>query len=262
MQTALCTLDNVNYSAIDFNQTVNFTTIRRHLVCSACGRTAGYRSQGRDGRIACFRATHVDGCEQARMSIAHLTEQPTVVNRRIIVDFNYGFATTRASTQTAGGADTAGTQGDQQAGGNTGVNTSTRRLRPLLSELIGNEDFLRETLTIEVPGQGNYPVAEFFVNFASVTDDHVGTYHGYWGLIPAIWVKENSLYFNSGGPDSMSVLLDAQFDEDFIQRYNIDDLNEIAGSQMLVFGQLKRSRNGKKIVQITDLNDFTLRLAR
>ena len=264
MIRALCTLDGVTYNAVDFNQTVNFSTLRRRMVCIECGGPAYYRSQGSDDRAACFVGNpHADGCSRATVMYAvSPTERAAVENRRIVVNFDFGGQHTGTVIRPTGGVAAIGTQEDQNTSCAPTRNIASRSLRSLLSELIGNEDFTSSAVTIEIPGRGEYAVANLFVSFANATADHIGGFHGFWGRIVDADTQDNTLYFNSGDQEAVSVLLDQQFHNETADRYGTENLNDFRGAYMLVFGELSLSRRGKKYVQITDQNYFTLRLNR
>lgn len=213
MIRALCTLDGATYNAVDFNQTVNFNTLRRHLVCTECGGPAYYRSQGSDDRAACFVGNpHADGCSRATVVYAvSPAERATVENRRIVVNFDFGGQHTGTVIRPTRGVAANGTQEDQNTSGATTRNTVTRGLRSLLSDLIGNEDFTSSAVRIVVPGRRDYAVSDLFVNFVDITDDHIGCFQGFWGRIVNADTRGDTLYFNSGDREAVSVLLDQQY---------------------------------------------------
>jgi hypothetical protein len=86
-------------------------------------------------------------------------------------------------------------------------------------------------------------------------------FHGYWGQITAARKLGNSYWFNTGSLESVSILLDEMYFDEVARRFNIQDLEDLPGSYLLVFGRLMRSQNGKIYVQITDPSRFTMRLA-
>lgn len=265
MRTALCTLNNQIYVASDFHHPENYAN-RWHLVCTECNEPATYRRQGRDDRAACFFATHAEGCAQATLGYDRDPadtnhEAIAATGRRIIVDFNYGVAATgAAASPTDAGAET-GMERERSANGTGQRGYMVSRLSTLLNLLREGEEFSRSTETITIPGIGDFVIADFFVNFANVTDEHIDRYHGYWGRISYARTRENSRWFNTGGPGTMSVLLDARYFDETDQRFGIEHLDDLAGSYLLVFGELRRAvSNGKLLVQISDPNHFTLSL--
>lgn len=273
MNTARCTLNGQVYNAVDFNQGEDFHTHRHHLVCTACGFPAHYRRQGRDGRDACFVARpHADGCrlatpeyEGAQAVAGNVEDEIFTTGQRIIVNFNIGTTTVTTAAPPTGGAADRGGQRGRNNGGTTPRDVTSRKMSKLLRTLIDSEEFRRSPQIIEIPGQGNYVAADLFVNFSDVTDEHLETYHGYWGQITdaKVGYYSRTLWFNPGGEDDMSVLLDERYIGEVFQLFNIVAPSQIAGAHLLVFGKLKRAQiNGKRFVQITDPRLFTLRLPR
>jgi len=189
-------------------------------------------------------------------------ERAAAENRRIVVNFDFGGQHTGTVIRPTGGVAAIGMQENLQTGGATPRNTVSRGLRSLLSELIGNHDFTSSAVTIVVPGRGDYAVADLFVNFDDITDDHIGRYHGFWGVIVNANPHGTALYFNSGDQNAVSVQLDQHFFNDTASRYGTTNLTDFEGAYMLVFGQLSVSNSDKRLVKIADLNDFTLRQVR
>jgi len=271
MRTALCTLDNTIYGVDGFEQVLAFVDKRRSLVCTQCGGPAFYRRHGRDGREACFGGRpHVEGCDLAALEHdggiageSDVEDEVFTTGQRIVVDFNFGATATGLEAQPARGPADNGNQREHNLGGITPRNIANRRMSSILRALISSEQFRTSPRVITIVGQDDFISTDFFVNFADVTETHIGRYHGFWGMIPDARESGNTLWFNSGGPDNVSVLLDERFLNDTAQRFQVEGADDIAGAYLLVFGELKRSRRtDKKHVVITDPSRFTLKLAR
>lgn len=270
MRTALCTLDNIIYNAADFRQTANYIINRQHLVCTSCGTQARHRRQGRDGREACFFSVHAEGCNQA--TLVHVTGQAGddhesevfATGQRIVVDFGFGTSESGDESQPTAGTDAGnGYIGRNGGNGTAPRNFMYRRLSTLLRGLIDSDGYRNSTQTIEVLGRGEFAVPDFFLNFSDVTDDDIGSYHGFWGTIPHTNKRRDSLWLNTGRPGTMSVLLPESLMETVYQRYGIRNHMEIIGADILVLGELLAAlSNGKMFVQISDVNQFALRLSR
>lgn len=270
MRTALCTQDGVTYQAVVFNQAEGFLDKKRFLVCPQCQGPAFYRGSTRNGREACFGARpHAEGCILAAPEHDGTITEPGAgegeiftTGQRIVLDFNFGTPVADDGGQPIGATTATGDGGVPGGTGEAVREIMTRRMSSLLRSLMESEEFRGSTQVMEVAGEGEFTVADLFVNFADVTDDNIGRYHGFWGMVPdAQRDGSGTLWFNSGGQEDMSVLLDQRFIEEAYRRFHIDDAEDIAGAYILVLGELKRSRNGKKFVQITEPFRFTLRLA-
>lgn len=265
MRRALCTLDGQIYDAADFNQDADFVTKKSELVCTVCEGFAFYRSVTRNGRAACFGAYHEADClfatgrnNNTGDGNGRVEDDLLTTGQRIIVNFNTGATT--AGTNAAQADAVAGPehQRGNNIGGTTPRTVTYRTKRKLLQALIESEDFRRSLQTIEVPGQAATTVANLFAKFTDVTEVHIGTYHGYWGIITGIERRGNTLWFNTGARETVSIFLDSRFRNEFMQRYPLADLDDLTGSHMLVFGVVTISRGGKLFIEIPDLNHFTL----
>jgi hypothetical protein len=268
MRRARCTLDNITYTAIDFYHVDNFETKRQNLVCTECSGRAIYRRAGRDGRVPCFVGRpHTEGCQYVTIELEGNPEgqggaedEILTTGQRIVVNFNQGTAAVTTETQPTGGNANAGAHRRHNGGGTVQRPVTNRCLGRILCSLIESEEFRRSTQPIVVVGQ-EYRVGDLFVNFAEVTADHVGRYKGFWGVITGFEIDDNnSLWLNSGAYADMSILLDERHAEFFSERYDIETINDLFGAYVLVFGELRRSRNNKKYVEVTDLCYLALRL--
>lgn len=269
MNIAQCTLDNTIYAANDFSAVADFANKKRYLICTECGGPAFYRGPTRNGREACFGARpHTEDCTLATLDNEGTPNgqdagEVLTTGQRIVVDFNHGTPTGTVVEQPLGRPLVAGAVRCRIDGGATTREIISRRMSSLLRSLIESDDFRTSQQIIEITGQGEHSIADLFVSFSDITDAHVGTYHGYWGMIPDARIGMNgTLWFNSGGREDISILLAQAHLGAAYQRFHIDDEEDIAGSYILVFGELNLSTRGKKYVQVTESSRFVLRLAR
>jgi len=166
------------------------------------------------------------------------------IGQRIVVDFNIGATAVGLEEQPIPRS------------------AESRTMSTLLQDLMSNA-FSRSLHVIEIAGQDDNVSANFFVNFADVTERHIGQYHGFWGMISEINSEGPSLLFSSCGNDGVSVYLDLRYYDEIYQRFNFATIDQETDVHMLVFGELKRAgSNDKKHVKITDPSRFTLNLAR
>jgi hypothetical protein len=247
MNTAICTIDNQVYQSHTFSEIVDFETKKHRLVCPSCRGKAFFRGATRNGKVACFGARHIlDQCTLFDQN--HPQQQAPVV------------PTTEHETQVQVGGLLPEIDTDELQ--LLIMRPMPYRISEVLTLLEGDELFCGEDNNVEVPDHGNSTIRDLFVNLADVTDGHIGQYHGYWGKVQYTQPDRNeTLWFNTGR-DFPSVLLDRQYRDDVFLRFNIGQLNDIVDAHILVFGVMNVSAAGKKYVQITDPNRFTLRMAR
>ncbi len=236
MKKAICTINNRTYEAVNFEEAEHFELIKAAMICPQCSQQAFYRRVTKNGREACFGASHTEGCTLANNhdDLQDVGNEVNATGQRIVVNFGNAIVT-----------DT----------------NQTMDLNTLLQSLMESEEFISSGAIIEVPGRGEYVASELFVKFSDITDEHLGSYCGFWGNIKYAKVTGNTMWLNSGGPDDACANLDKSYFDTVYQRYNIKDETEITGANILVFGELKKSKiKDKKFVLITDPDNFTLQM--
>ena len=71
-----------------------------------------------------------------------------------------------------------------------------------------------------------------------------------------------SLWLNSGASDDVSIVVDASLSEPFLARFPVKDTDELSGSYVLAFGELKVSSSSRKkrFIAVNDVSQITLSL--
>lgn len=255
MFSAKCTEDGVNYTAFDFSKLpVGDLERKRHfLICQGCGRSAFFRKKSRSGRAACFGASHDLQCEYASPEYNPGNDGPgepqdQLYNpgNRIVVDFNYGAAGDYEVQEDNRLPENRGRRGRYQGNGQRPNARTHRRLRPLLRDLINVEAFRNSEQIIEIHGQPEIAVRDFFVPFLNVTNDNEGLFRGYWGEIVSVRRSENgTLWLNSGNRQSISFYIDDLFINDAFDHYGIQNDQDFVGAFLLVLAEPLVSQNNK-----------------
>ncbi len=228
MKTAICTINDRIYDAAGFDQDRHFENIKTAMICPECKAPAFFRGVTQNGREACFGARHVDGCAMASAECDEIQTGTAPANQRIVVDFNHSSA-------------------------------SSGSLNCLLRSLVEPGDFSSSSDLIEIPGHGEFVIADFFVNFNDVKNEHVGAYRGFWGIVPDVRISGNTMWLNAGGADCPCANLDKSHFQTVLDRFEVQEASGLSGSHILVFGELKVSKSkSKKFVLITDPDKFTL----
>ncbi|WP_124528976.1 hypothetical protein [Pseudomonas sp. KBW05] len=269
MDVARCIADGNTYTAHNFEQLGDsrIEGFRRLLVCVQCGAPAFFRKESRSGQAACFGARpHIPGCEFAaaegrrRGNPGNDQEEQINLGERIEIDFGYG-AQEIVHPTPDNPIDPNGRGGRFVPGSGRRSPVMHRRLSTLLRNLMVSEQFRNSDQIIGLP-EGQFRVRDFFVRFNEANRDHVGEYRGYWGMLSdARYGQENSLWLNSGGRENLSVVADTAIVDGLHERFDVDDLEEFAGSYILVFGTLRVSGNGKGYVACNDLRHITVSLS-
>jgi len=256
MDDATCNEDGHNYNAIEFSRLPppELERKRRQLTCTECRQPAFFRKESRDGRGAHFGARpHAEGCSRAvedrdiRLPGIGLGQDELAnFNNRIVVDLDYGAAEAPVHFDPAPGAPRRPRGGAHFGGDGTGVANMHRRLRPLLRLLVETPNFRYSDAIIALDDQPEMAVRDFFVHFDDADDRSNNFFRGFWGqLTDAGEGMQGALWLNSGGRADMSIGLPAEFRNDVMERFNIANKEELAGSYILVLGTMRISQNGK-----------------
>lgn len=264
MDVALCTLDNLLYDVATFENLgmAAVSYYRRHLVCPDCHGQAFYRRRASDGQSACFGARpHLASCPWWARNIASservlLGGEFIPADESIEIDFDYGGWHLPLDNLTAPAHPwSLPTLQARPA-------TTRRRLSTLLSNLMYNPAFAQSTQRIAV-GDDHLRVCDLFARFDTTTLAMGGEYHGFWGLVSDANHGGNeppSLWLNSGGRQDLSIVIDAEQQGDFCQRWPFFDFEALAGACVLVFGTLRVSSLGKKYVAVNDIDALSINL--
>lgn len=113
---------------------------------------------------------------------------------------------------------------------------------------------------IKINGHNGISARQLFVPIQSVTRQHLGNFGGYWGMITDARSNHQSIWLNGGGQSDISFCIDKPYLPELKRRYQFDDLEDLAGSIILVFGTPQLAANGKLYCPIDNLAHIALRL--
>lgn len=270
MDTAICTEDGHTYTAVEFSRldAIQLERKRRQLVCEECGYPAFFRKPSRSGRGACFGARpHEDGCALAaadneiRIPGAG-DDQDEVFNPgdRIVVELAFGGGAGDVHLDQDRRGPRRPRGGRYVGEGGLRVAQMHRRLSTLLRMLVLAPNFRYSDQIIAVLNQPELSARDFFVHFSDVTRQYAGQFRGFWGqLTDAREGANGSLWLNSGGRSAPSFCLPAEFRNEVMARFRLDEEEDFSGSYILVLGTLQVSRNDKMVCIIEDPAVLALR---
>jgi hypothetical protein len=121
------------------------------------------------------------------------------------------------------------------------------RLRPLLRLLMSGAPLHATRKVADVQGIGRFPVADLFVPFANMADMRRGNYCGVFGRIASAGLDPcgQTLWINCAGMSDPSICIDWTHIPELFARYEINDVQALKGADVLAFGTVRSSRNGK-----------------
>lgn len=271
MDTAFCTEDGVTYESTQFSRLppMELARKRRLLQCPECQSIAFFRKASRSGRAACFGARpHLDGCELATLDNNDPIDGQGVdedeLNNpgdRIVVELNFG-ANPQPPQQVANGEGGARNRGRRFVGDGARPDARAhRRLSSLLRTLLQVPAFSHSTQILEIDGRPDIAVRDFFVPISRITEGYKALFRGFWGMLSdARFSPDGTLWLNSGGRDDVSFCLDAGHVPEVFRRSHIVDEEDLAGANVLIFGSLRTSLNGKQYCAIANPGYLAIRL--
>lgn len=271
MDIARCTENGLVYTAATFAtlHPNDLERMRQQLTCPECSGPAFYRKASISGRAACFGARpHHDACSLAAQDSEHVIEGEgtdlDVLNNpaeRIVVDLAFGAPAREVHGDLEEGAGRAG-RAPRYVGGNPRPNARMhRRLSSLLRTLIEAPHFARSNQLLEIAGQPEISVCDFFVPLTQVDKLMQGRIRGWWGLISDAKVGgDESLWLNGGGRGMLSCCIPYELRTQVLGRFRLDDIEQLAGAYVLVIGDLRISQHGKMYCVIDSPNHIAIRL--
>lgn len=271
MQSARCTLNGSVYQAQQLTglQNLDLSQHRHHLVCPECGGPAFYRKESLNGRDACFGARpHASGCslKAAQSALqAHGQADGYVAlmekSERILVDFGYGAHPSQSQVYQTDEWHSPMNHVGTRSGSDSGATSATHvRLRPLLRLLVAIPALNSSRQWVDVPGIGTFKVADFFVRFERLAELSGCPYLGAFGKVHSALLAplDGALWLNSGQVDDPSICIPQPLIAALAERFQMGDASDLTEADVLVFGILRTSRNGKKFLVLDDLNHITL----
>jgi hypothetical protein len=258
METALCLLDKKSYDIASFSNLENnlLTKLRRALVCSECKGKGYYRKKSRDGKPACFGAFHNSKCS-TKSKTSTLKVDPEVVEEVKslttnfdIIDVDFSLYTSNELKSLHNGKPNASLTGSSatalQYTQNSGRERNSQKgLRSLLRMLMHSNSFAGSDFKINTGWKYPRKAKNIFVNFDDINESLLekNMMRGYWGVISH--ADTDISWLNTANEQDVSIPI-SQLKNYLVDIFGIDDSEDLAGSEILVFGWLDISKNGNE----------------
>lgn len=279
MDYAICTINNEKYKAIDFEKldASELAQKRRFLKCK-CGGPAFFRKASKSGQAACFGARpHKDGCDLAAPENESIggtltNEEKEYFNsgKEIVIDLNYGAKKVTYIVETDDDDNNKKSKGKHYSAQNgKGEAKPHRRLSTILKALMNDETYFKNSKQkIDLEGY-SYSSAKLFKNFSEITTEYVDdiinnnphTRRAIWGMISDAQydkMETSSIWINTGGNDTISILVDKTISSSFTKRFKINDLENLSGKYVLAIGKLNKSKNDKIFLKLNEIAYITV----
>lgn len=270
MDIARCTEDGQIYMAATFAALLlgDLERMRQQLICPECSGPAFFRKASKSGRAPCFGARpHQDGCSLAAQDSEQViegegTDLDVLKNpaERIVVDLAFGTQSREIHGDPIQGSGRAG-RAPRYVGSNPRPDARMhRRLSSLLRTLIEAPHFARSHQLIEIADQPEIAVCDFFVPLSAINQSMTGRLRGWWGLISDAKDGNASLWLNGGGRGMISFCIPLEMRTQVLDRFRLEDTEQLAGAYVLVIADLRISKNGKMYCVIESPNHIAIRL--
>jgi hypothetical protein len=271
MDIARCAEDGQIYMAATFANLHpnNLERMRQQLTCPECSGPAFFRKASKSGRAACFGARpHRDGCGLAAQDSEQIfdgegTDLDVLNNpaERIVVDLAYGTPPREIHSDPAEGSGHTG-RAPRYVGGNHRPDARMhRRLSSLLRTLIEAPHFAQSKQLLEIAGQTEIAVCDFFIPLSFANQRLQGQFRGWWGLISDAKRDGNeTIWLNGGGRGMISFCIPPEMETQVLDRFRLEDIEQLAGAYVLVIADLRISQNGKMHCVINSPNHIAIRL--
>ncbi|WP_058361646.1 hypothetical protein [Xanthomonas translucens] len=270
------------WEANDFSQLPEdiLESKRRALECKECGEFAWFRKESRHGHPPHFCSHHAENCDlKVRYEVVGdrapgVNEEDQVESGDSIVvrlDLEDAKKVDVLSTQQLPGAENAREGGSRFIGiGGNRVSNQNFTLRRILYRLVQSPAFRESQHLIslyrnenEVLIQG--PVREIAQELSHISRElHHDKLALYWGAVASAGrTADGKLWLNTSiNRSDASVALYEDIAQKFLDAFEIEDTEDLAGSHVLVAGRCLYSQSGKPVIRCGSMKFIVVRRYR
>lgn len=269
MQFAKCDSDGKVWEAAKFallNPEI-LDVYRQNLYCAECASFAWFRRESRNGHPAHFCAHHIESCSFKLEYVATdntrglpTTDEDSVdAGNSLIVDLDEDLTGNIhvAPQETSSKPGSSGGGGRAYIGPNGNKESSQRfTLRKILHRLVQSPQFRNSSIPLKFSRREGDVLISGYVKdvIKSFSQVNTGSFYSntgrfYWGAIASARISNDGrLWLNSGENNLVSVVLFEDIVQAFLKQFQIDDLEELAGAHVLVYGKCQEAATGKPMI--------------
>lgn len=239
---------------------------RGRIQCIECKKKAwhnrAYKLVKTDSeRVACFGARHVEGCEASTVKheFADGLDEPEQ-SHDFYIDLDRAKIQSYLVSPPSDKKERSQTNwGNKKSiieiGGDTGFPAS-QSLRKILSYLDRNENFGDKGQTIKIVKDSGVTLLDgqlkdFLVKFEDIKREYAGKQKMFWGTVNNVNIKDGVLWINYGDNRNIhepSIKCEEKFKFDLMKNFNVSDVVDLAGSDVIIVGRLGYSPKGKPLI--------------
>lgn len=284
MQYALCRNDGKTWEAYAFSRLGHseLSDKRNNLICTMCGALAWFRKESTHGHPAHFCAHHNNECE---LKAEYVVVDQDKGDGTEAVDMlkSSGDIIVRLDKEKGGDIDVAPPAelpgGPVSQDGRThlvkgGDRLSSQEftLRRILHRLVQSPDFRNSSAKLTFFKKGDEPyisgcVKDITRAFSEISKEETSENPMfYWGPITSVKTTPDGKIWLNSSPQyqSVSVAIFPDIADDFINSFNIDELDDLAGAHILVSGKcfFTGKQQSKPIIWCGAVNQIVIRRYR
>jgi len=244
---------------------------RGRIQCIECKKKAWHNRaymlvKTNSERVACFGARHVEGCEAS--TVKHeftdgLDGEEPEQSHDIYIDLDKAKIQSHLVSPPSNKKDRSQTNwGNSKSvieiGGGSAFPAS-KSLRKILSYLDRNENFGDKGQTIKIVKDSGVTLIDgqlkdYLVKFEDINRNQTGEQKIFWGTINNVNIKDGTLWINYGdnrNTDEPSIKCEEIFKYDLMRNFNVSDVMDLGGSDVIIVGRLGYSPRGKPLIHAT-----------
>jgi len=244
---------------------------RGRIQCVECKKKAWHNRayilvKSGSERVACFGARHVEGCEAS--TVKHeftdgLDGEEPEQSHDIYIDLDKAkiqsyLVSPPSDKKERSQTNWGNTKSVIEIGGNS-LFPASKSLRKILSYLDRNENFGDKGQTIKIVKDSGITLIDgqlkdYLVKFEDIKREHLGKQKIFWGTINNVNIKDGTLWINYGDNRNTyepSIKCDEEFKFDLMKNFNVSDVMDLGGSDVIIVSRLGYSTRGKPLIHAT-----------
>jgi len=240
-------------------------SFKKKIVCDECGGDAYYRKATKDGKIACFAASHNLPCDAASGNKSSNDDGDDATNevetsQDFEIIWNY-INKQVASTE----------EGETESDLDVKKNRKKYILKPAIEKKskIGLASILKyaeydilekQTYDVDVPGVGLKQLKDIVVKLEDVNNKYLNKNLFLWGSVYSF----NTTWLNTSYPNNIVIRVDESIQEKFWRLYKEKFLKLLHDKKCLiiVFGKVGKSKKGKFFISLKEMKYFYIRKSK
>jgi hypothetical protein len=186
-----------------------------------------------------------------------IEEVNTIITNNETIDIDFTLYTAKqlesvTSTKPSPSRKPSSTNSQQHTRQPAQFRNATKRLRSLLRMLMHSDSFATSDIEINTGVKHPFKAKNLFINFDDITENNLGKWRGYWGVISH--ADPNINWLNTANKQDVSIPI-SELRSYIMDIFSIEIDEDLTGATVLVFGKLSISKSEKKKWYIKIVNN-------